>query len=91
MVVALIFLITRGAVGFVNAFFRNIERGWVRVPWLDAETARATRRIVVVLLWIFAITAAYPHIPGSHTEAFRASACSSVWWCRSARPDSSTR
>jgi len=71
VVIALIFLITRGAVGFVNAFFRNIERGWVHVAWFDAETARATRRLVVVLLWIFALTAAYPHIPGSHSEAFR--------------------
>ena len=71
VVIALIFLITRGAVGFVNAFFRNIERGWVRVAGFDAETARATRRLVVVLLWIFALTAAYPHIPGSHSEAFR--------------------
>ncbi|HVN36926.1 MAG TPA: mechanosensitive ion channel domain-containing protein [Myxococcota bacterium] len=71
VVIALIFLITRGAVAFVNAFFRNIERGWVRVAGFDAETARATRRLVVVLLWIFALTAAYPHIPGSHSEAFR--------------------
>ena len=71
VVIALIFGITRGAVGFVNAFFRNIERGWVRVAVFDAETARATRRLVVVLLWIFALTAAYPHIPGSHSEAFR--------------------
>jgi small-conductance mechanosensitive channel len=71
VVIALIFGITRGAVGFVNAFFRNIERGWVRVAWFDAETARATRRLVVVMLWIFGLTAAYPHIPGSHSEAFR--------------------
>jgi small-conductance mechanosensitive channel len=43
----------------------------VRATWFDAETARATRRVVVVLLWLFALTAAYPHIPGSDTDAFR--------------------
>jgi small-conductance mechanosensitive channel len=71
VVIALIFLITRGIVGMVNAFFRNVERGWVRVRWFDAETARATRRLVVVTLWLFALAAAYPHIPGSHSDAFR--------------------
>jgi small-conductance mechanosensitive channel len=71
VVIGLIYLIARTAVRFVNSFFESVERGRVRVTWLDAETARATRRLVVALLWIFAITAAYPHIPGSHTEAFR--------------------
>ena len=71
VVIAVIVLITRAAVGVVNGFFRNVERGWTRVSWLDAHTARATRRLVDVILWLFALTAAYPHIPGSHTEAFR--------------------
>jgi small-conductance mechanosensitive channel len=71
VVVALIFLIARGVAGLVDAFFRNVERGWVQVSWLDAQTARATRRLVDVLLWLFAIAVAYPNIPGSHTEAFR--------------------
>jgi small-conductance mechanosensitive channel len=71
VVVAFIFLITRIVASFVTTFFRNVERGGVRVGWFDPHTARATRRIVVVLLWLFALVAAYPHIPGSHSEAFR--------------------
>jgi small-conductance mechanosensitive channel len=71
VVIGLIFLITRGAVALASSFFENVERGRVRSSWFDAETARATRRLVGVLLWIFAVTAAYPHIPGSNTDAFK--------------------
>ena len=36
-----------------------------------AETAKATRRLVIVIMWIFALTVAYPYIPGSSSAAFR--------------------
>ena len=71
LVIALIVLITRAAIGLINAFFRNVERGATHVSWLDAQTARATRQLINVILWLFAITVAYPHIPGSQTDAFR--------------------
>jgi small-conductance mechanosensitive channel len=41
------------------------------VSWLHADTAKATRRLTVVLIWIFAVTVAYPYIPGSESEAFK--------------------
>ncbi len=69
--VALIFLLTRLVVGVVAAFFRSAESGGVQSLWLEPETARATRRIMVVLIWIFALVVAYPYIPGSQTEAFK--------------------
>jgi small-conductance mechanosensitive channel len=55
----------------VNRFFRSVEIGWLRVSWLEAETARATRRLAIVLIWIFALTVAYPYIPGSQSDAFK--------------------
>jgi small-conductance mechanosensitive channel len=38
---------------------------------MEAETARATRRIVLVLIWVFALTAAFRYIPGSDSDAFK--------------------
>ena len=38
---------------------------------LAADTAKATRRIAVVAIWIFGIVLAYPYLPGSGSEAFK--------------------
>ncbi|MCB1993691.1 MAG: mechanosensitive ion channel [Geminicoccaceae bacterium] len=69
--VAIIFIMTRFVADLVKGFFKRVEAGWLRVHWLEAETARATRRLVIVLLWLFALTVAYPYIPGSQTDAFK--------------------
>lgn len=69
--VIIIFLATRLIVQVVDRFFRSVEAGWLRVRWLEAETARATRRLAIVLIWIFAVTIAFPYIPGSHSDAFK--------------------
>lgn len=69
--VAMIFVLTRFVADLVQGFFKRVEAGWLRVHWLEAETARATRRLVIVLLWLFALTVAYPFIPGSQTDAFK--------------------
>lgn len=69
--VIIIFFATRLIVQAVDRFFASVERGWLRVGWLEADTARATRRLAVVLIWIFALTVAYPYIPGSHSDAFK--------------------
>jgi small-conductance mechanosensitive channel len=69
--VLVIFLVTRFVAGAVNGLFVGVEAGRVHVPWLDPDTARATRRIVSALIWVFAITIAYPYIPGSETGVFK--------------------
>lgn len=69
--VFVIMLLTRLIAKVVRAFFLSAERGDQRARWLEPETARATRRIVSVLIWIFALVVAYPYIPGSGTEAFK--------------------
>src|SRR4030095_13509094 len=51
--------------------FSEVEKGYLKLSWMHADTARATRRLVVVLIWIFAITIAYPFVPGSSTDAFK--------------------
>jgi small-conductance mechanosensitive channel len=67
----LIWLVTRGIVRIVGAWFGAIETGALESEWLDAPTASATRRLVVTAIWLFALTVAYPYIPGSETAAFK--------------------
>jgi small-conductance mechanosensitive channel len=70
--VLLIFLATRFVVRLVNALFRGIEGGAVNLRGVPPDTAGATRRIVTVLIWVFALTVAYQYIPGSESDAFKA-------------------
>jgi small-conductance mechanosensitive channel len=69
--VIVIFLLTRVVSRAVGAFFSRVEAGEIEVSWLDSETAKATKRLVAAMIWIFAITVAYPYIPGSGTDAFK--------------------
>jgi small-conductance mechanosensitive channel len=69
--VAVIFLITRTVTRLLGAVFRGVEAGRIELGWIQPETARATRRLVAVVIWVFALTVAYPHIPGSETDAFK--------------------
>jgi len=69
--VIIIFFITRLVSRASGAFFLSIEDEKLHVSWMEPETARATRRVATVLIWIFALVVAYPYIPGSGTEAFK--------------------
>lgn len=71
VIVVIIFVITRFLVQLTHAFFDRFAAGRAAWGWLDADTAGPTRRIVVVVLWLFALAMAYPYLPGSQTEAFR--------------------
>ena len=70
--VVVIFVATRFAVRIVDVLFRSVEQGMVAVRGLQPDTAGATRRIITVLIWIFALTVAYQYIPGSESDAFKA-------------------
>ena len=69
--VFLIFLFTRFLTRIVGGFFLGVENEVFDVHWLQPETAKATRRLVIVIMWIFALTVAYPYIPGSSSAAFK--------------------
>ncbi len=69
--VVLILVVTRWITRVVSAFFDAVETGGVEVPWPHPETANATKRIAVVLLWLFAIVVAYPYVPGSGSDVFK--------------------
>ncbi len=69
--VALIIMLARIAVRTVRAFFSGVERGHIRVSALDETTARPTGKLVTTGIWLLAMVAAYPYIPGSGSEAFK--------------------
>jgi len=70
--IVLIFLAARFVTRILEVVFQAVERGVVKLGSLEPDTARATRQIAVVLIWVFALVVAYPYIPGSRTDAFRA-------------------
>ncbi|HET7565296.1 MAG TPA: mechanosensitive ion channel domain-containing protein, partial [Gemmatimonadaceae bacterium] len=69
--VALIFIVTRWISRLVSALFDAVSAGTVQLTWVDPETAMPTKRIAIALLWLFAIVAAYPYVPGSGTKVFQ--------------------
>jgi small-conductance mechanosensitive channel len=71
LIIAVIVLATRGVVWLAQAFFAGVESGRVHVEWMDLEAARATKRIVIVVIWLFALVMIFPYIPGSDSDAFK--------------------
>jgi small-conductance mechanosensitive channel len=69
--VALIFLLTRVLVRLAAGVFRAVELGQIALPGVHPDTSQATRRLVVAALWVFALVASYPYLPGSQTDAFK--------------------
>jgi small-conductance mechanosensitive channel len=69
--IVLIAAITRVVARALDSFFTSVEAGTLTLAWMEPDTARATRRVAAVALWLFAITVAYPYIPGSGSDAFK--------------------
>jgi len=67
----ILFFITRYVLGMIRTFFRGIENGSVKLASFDRELALPTYRIVRLLVIVFALVIAYPHIPGSQSDAFK--------------------
>jgi small-conductance mechanosensitive channel len=71
VVVGLIIVLARGVIHMAALLFDRVERGSLRLEWMDQETVRPTRRLFAGLVWGFALAMAYPYIPGSSSEAFK--------------------
>jgi small-conductance mechanosensitive channel len=71
LVVVIIFTLTRFVARIIDAFFERVQSQRIELGWLDEDTARPTQRIVVIVLWLFALAMAYPYLPGADTEAFK--------------------
>jgi small-conductance mechanosensitive channel len=66
-----IVFVTRAVAAATAAWFRAVERRDLTVSWLDPVAAVAARHLTVLAVWLFAITVAYPYIPGANTDAFK--------------------
>jgi small-conductance mechanosensitive channel len=69
--VVLIYFLTRFVVRVLRVFFEGVQAGRVEVGWVDEATARPTERLLTAIIWLFALVAAYPYLPGSGSEAFK--------------------
>jgi small-conductance mechanosensitive channel len=69
--IAVILFMTRAVVEVIGRYFASVQSGRTSVNFLHPETVPATRRIITILVWVFAIAVAYPFIPGSGSEAFK--------------------
>jgi len=71
LLVAVIVVLARLAILTAGSLFNHVESGELQWGWLDRDTATPTRRIVNVVICLFALAMAYPYLPGSHTAAFQ--------------------
>src|SRR4029079_9590871 len=61
----------RAVLRLAGLLFDQVERSDRKIAWIDADTAKPTRRIFSFIVWVFARAIAYPYLPGAQTEAFR--------------------
>ncbi|GJJ03449.1 mechanosensitive ion channel protein MscS [Duganella rhizosphaerae] len=71
VLVAVIAAIARLVMLTAGSVFQRVESGELQMAWLDRDTATPTRRILNVVIWLFALAMAYPYLPGAHTAAFQ--------------------
>lgn len=69
--VLVIFVLTKLFIRMLAVIFERIERGQFRIQGLHSETIGATRRLLSVVIWLFALTVAYPYLPGADSDAFK--------------------
>ena len=70
-VILIIVVVTRFLTRLVAVIFDAVERESITIPWLYPETAQPTRRMVVAMLWVFALVVSYEYLPGSGSDAFK--------------------
>ncbi len=69
--VLLILIVTRLLIRIVQIVFAAVEEGRLQVLWIHPETAVPTRKLLIAMLWMFALVSAYPYLPGAETDAFK--------------------
>jgi len=67
----IVFALARWLTAFVRRIFEGVAAGVISVPAIHAETAIPTRRILTIVIWLIALVFAYPHFPGSGSDAFK--------------------
>lgn len=78
MIVVLIFLLTWLIIRLVKVVLDQVAAGRIQIPGIHPETVSATRRLISVVIWLFALSAAYPFLPAPTLSPSKAIACSSA-------------
>jgi len=55
----------------ISLMFRGVQSGRYHLLGIDSQLAEPTRKLVVAIVWLFAIAMAYPYLPGAQTDAFK--------------------
>jgi small-conductance mechanosensitive channel len=71
LVAVVIFMLARALIAVARPVFDGIGKRNLEGGWLDADTAKPTRRIFAMAVWAFAAVMAYPYLPGASSEAFK--------------------
>ncbi|SNY62492.1 Small-conductance mechanosensitive channel [Enterobacter sp. CC120223-11] len=71
LIVLIIFLITSFIIKLLKVLLNQVAAGKVHLPGLHPETVGATRKLISVMVWLFALSAAYPFLPGANSLAFK--------------------
>ncbi|MDR9889193.1 mechanosensitive ion channel [Pseudenterobacter timonensis] len=71
LVVLLIFLLTALILKVLKIILNQVEAGRLQLPGIHPETVGATRKLIAVVIWLFALSAAYPFLPGANSLAFK--------------------
>jgi small-conductance mechanosensitive channel len=71
ILVVFIVALARLATEVTDLFFDQVIERNVRVGWLDRHSAKPTKILVRLLVWIFALAMAYPYLPGADSRAFQ--------------------
>jgi small-conductance mechanosensitive channel len=69
--IAILALVTRYALKLTRLYFAGIEHGTITLSKFDRDWAVPTYKIARLAIIAFALVVAYPHIPGSNSEAFK--------------------
>lgn len=68
---AIVIFLTKAANDVVANIFNNIDQGNSIIPSVHKDTAKATRRLVGILIWGVGIAVAYPYLPLADSDAFK--------------------
>lgn len=71
MIVLVIVLITAFILKLLKVVLNQVEAGRLQLPGIHPETVGATRKLISVVVRLFALSAAYPFLPGANSLAFK--------------------
>jgi len=64
-------VVVRYGLKLLKLYFAEVGRGTIRHSGFDPDWAMPTFRILRLLVIAFSVVVAYPHVPGSQSEAFK--------------------